>query len=104
MNWPSITQQFIAVLKIVGLVTGILAAAAVIVTMALAIFSIEVKAPELGLIIVLAIAALFILTASFLATAVHKAVHPQSTNSENGEILREAMLRFTWLTAPIAGS
>ena len=92
MNWPSTVQTIVAGLKILALIAGIGAAATIMATMALAILSIETKAPELELIIVLTIAALFIMSASFLATLVHKAIYPRSNNQENGEVLREATL------------
>ena len=59
---------------------------------------------ELDLIAVLAITIAAIVIASFVVTFVHKSINPEASNEQNGIVLRESILRFTWLAAPIAAS
>ena len=57
--------------------------------------STESRPRELELIIVLIIAALFVVIASAFAALANKVVNPEATNQENSRILREGMSKFT---------
>ena len=90
--------------KPVAITIATLSAATIAGSVAWIALSDQNRPKHLDLIAVLAITFTAIVLASFVVALVHRAINPEATHKENGEVLRESIRRFAWLASPIAAS
>ena len=94
-NWPDVAAR-----GLTAFIIGLWAFGTVVVALLVVFSEYERWAPEIRLALVLVGTMIVVISASAATAWVYSRL---SSNGDSGQVLRESVVRFSWLAAPIAG-